>query len=77
MENLPDILMDWKVIILAVFALAEAIVRITPSEKDNSIVNKVVTVATSVLDFLLPNKSRSGGLFKLFSGLRNKEEDGK
>lgn len=64
---------DLKVVILAVFALAEAVVRITPSEKDNSIVNKVVSVGTYLIDMLLPNRSKKGGFFKLFS--KEKEQE--
>ena len=56
---------DLKVIIMSVFALAEAVVRLTPSEKDNSIVNKVVSVGTYLLDFIIPNRSKRGKKFRL------------
>ena len=59
--------LDLKMVILAVFALAEAVVRITPSEKDNSIVNKVVSVGTYLIDLVLPNRSKEGGFFKFRS----------
>lgn len=42
-------------IIGGVLVIAEVVVRITPSEKDNSIVNKVKTV----FDLLFPNKKVS------------------
>ncbi len=64
---------DLKVIILAVFALAEAVVRVTPTEKDNSIVNKVVAVGSYLLDLVLPNRSKKGGFF----GLKREEKDTK
>ena len=56
---------DLKVIIMSVFALAEAVVRLTPSEKDNSIVNKVVSVGTYLLDFIIPNRSKRGKKFRM------------
>lgn len=54
-----------KELILAVFALAEVAVRLTPSEKDNSILNKVVSVSTYLLDFLIPNRKKGGGRLKM------------
>tara|TARA_R100000388_G_scaffold90745_1_gene72306 strand:- start:540 stop:683 length:144 start_codon:yes stop_codon:yes gene_type:complete len=44
--------MEWKEILLAVLAIAEIIVRLTPTEKDNSILNKIMWV----VDRLIPNK---------------------
>tara|TARA_Y100001973_G_C5189856_1_gene330240 strand:+ start:932 stop:1075 length:144 start_codon:yes stop_codon:yes gene_type:complete len=44
--------MEWKEILLAVLAIAEIIVRLTPTEKDNSILNKIMWV----VDKLIPNK---------------------
>lgn len=60
--------MNWiienqKELISALFALvafAEVIVRLTPTEKDNSILKKIV----NILFFLFPNKKKDGGLFK-------------
>jgi len=66
MEQIFD-LMGWKELVLAFIVLAESIVRLTPSEKDNSIVNKISTIVSYVLNFIIPNKSKSGGIFKLFS----------
>ena len=64
LENSANFI-DLKVIIMSVFALAEAVVRLTPSEKDNSIVNKVVSVGTYLLDFIIPNRSKRGKKFRL------------
>lgn len=61
----PTQFFDLKTVILAVFALAEAAVRLTPSEKDNSIVNKVVLLGTYLLDFIIPNRSKSGKRFSV------------
>lgn len=44
--------MEWKEILLAVLAIAEIIVRLTPTEKDNSILNKIMWVVNK----LIPNK---------------------
>ena len=52
-------------IIWSVIAILEIVVRITPSEKDNSILNKVIWV----IEKLIPNKTKEkGGLHKLFKG---------
>ena len=64
LENSANFI-DLKVIIMSVFALAEAVVRLTPSEKDNSIVNKVVSVGTYLLDFIIPNRSKRGKKFRM------------
>ena len=61
----PTQFFDLKTVILAVFALAEAAVRLTPSEKDNSIVNKIVLIGSYLIDFLIPNKRKSGGRFSI------------
>jgi hypothetical protein len=44
--------MEWKEILLAILAIAEIIVRLTPTEKDNSILNKIMWVVNKVI----PNK---------------------
>ena len=50
-------------IVSSVIAIFEVIVRITPSEKDNSILNKVIWV----VEKLIPNKdTNKEGKFKLF-----------
>jgi hypothetical protein len=44
--------MEWKEILLAILGIAEIIVRLTPTEKDNSILNKIMWVVNK----LIPNK---------------------
>ena len=44
--------MEWTEILLAILAIAEIIVRLTPTEKDNSILNKIMWVVNK----LIPNK---------------------
>ena len=52
-------------IVWSVIAILEIVVRITPSEKDNSILNKIVWV----IEKLIPNKTKNKGmLHKLFKG---------
>ena len=67
LEN-PDSAMDLRSLALAVFALLEVVVRLTPSEKDNSIVNKVVTFGAYILDFIIPNRKKGGGRLKMKMG---------
>jgi len=58
---------DVKALVLAIFAVLEVAVRLTPSEKDNSIVNKVIKFGTIVLDIVIPNRGKDGkrlGIFK-------------
>ena len=51
-------------IVWSVIAILEVVVRLTPSEKDNSILNKVIWV----VEKLIPNRSKKeGGLHKLFT----------
>jgi len=61
----PAQFMDLKTLLLAIFALAEAAVRLTPSEKDNSLVNKIVILGTYLLDFVIPNRSKNGKRFSV------------
>jgi hypothetical protein len=50
-------------IVWSVIAIFEVIVRLTPSQKDNSILNKVIWV----VEKLIPNKdSKKEGKFNLF-----------
>lgn len=52
-------------IVWSVIAVLEIVVRMTPSEKDNSILNKVIWV----IEKLIPNKTKQKGmLHKLFKG---------
>ena len=43
-------------IVWSVLAILEVVVRLTPSAKDNSILNKVIWV----IDKIIPNKSKEG-----------------
>tara|TARA_R110002051_G_scaffold323218_2_gene416101 strand:- start:922 stop:1119 length:198 start_codon:yes stop_codon:yes gene_type:complete len=50
-------------IVWSVIAIFEVIVRLTPSQKDNSILNKVIWI----VEKLVPNKDKEDdGKFKLF-----------
>lgn len=64
LEN-PETAMDLRSLVLAVFALLEVVVRLTPSEQDNSIINKVVSFGAYILDFLIPNRRKGGGRIPL------------
>jgi hypothetical protein len=61
----PTQYLGWKELILAIFAILEVGVRLTPSEKDNSIVNKIVMFGTYILDFIIPNRNKAGDKFRL------------
>ena len=55
--------LEFKEIIFLILGLLEVVVRLTPSEKDNSILNKVLWL----VDKLVPNKSKDGKKHKLFN----------
>jgi hypothetical protein len=62
MEFLAD--MDYTTIIWSVIAILEVVFRLTPTQADNSILNKVIWV----IEKLIPNKSKDKKIsFKLFS----------
>jgi len=61
--NNPAELLDWKELALLVFATLEAVFRITPSEQDNSLWNKLSGFLKYILDFLIPNRRKGGGKF--------------
>lgn len=44
--------MEWTQILVAILGIAEIIVRLTPTEKDNSILNKIMWVVNKII----PNK---------------------
>ena len=52
--------MDVIAIVTGLIAVAEVIVRLTPTEKDNSILLKI----KNILNAVIPNKSKNGGNFK-------------
>ena len=51
------IIENWVVLLTSAVAIAEIIVRLTPSEKDNSI----VSIIKKIVDALILNKKRGGG----------------
>ena len=59
MELLEFLQKHWVLLLTGVICLSEIIVRLTPSQKDNSILNKVL----NIVDFLLPNLRKDGGKF--------------
>ena len=61
--NDPETMLGWKELLLVIFALTESIVRLTPSENDNSLWNKVSTVLRLILDAVIPNRKKGGGRF--------------
>ena len=44
--------MEWTEILIAILGIAEIIVRLTPTEADNSILNKIMWL----VDKLIPNR---------------------
>ena len=55
--------MSLSVIVWSVIAVLEVVVRLTPSEKDNSILNKVIWV----IEKFIPNRSKGeNNKFKIF-----------
>ena len=54
--------MDLVKIIFGIIAVAEVVVRLTPTEKDNNILR----VVQSWIDRIFPNKRKGGGLFRAF-----------
>jgi len=47
---------DWTTLLWSLIAIFEVIVRLTPSEKDNSILTKVVWL----LNKIIPNNKKDG-----------------
>ncbi len=45
---------DWTTLIWSLIAILEVIVRLTPSEKDNSLLNKVIWF----VDKVIPNRRK-------------------
>jgi len=50
---------NWGILSLGLMSFIEIIVRLTPSEKDNSIFNFV----SKILNALVPNRRKAGGTF--------------
>ena len=54
---------NWIALVLGLLAFIDLVARLTPTEKDNSIVNFLMTLFNS----LIPNFKKGGGSFKLLS----------
>lgn len=50
---------NWGVLALSLLAFAETVVRLTPSQKDNSILR----IISTILNSLIPNYKKGGGVF--------------
>ncbi len=57
------ILDNWGALILGLLGFIDLIARLTPTEKDNSIVNFLL----SLFNAIIPNFKKGGGSFKLLS----------
>ncbi len=51
---------NWGIIIISLLVITEAIVRITPSEKDNSL----LLYYKSILNYIIPNRRKEGGYWQ-------------
>ncbi len=56
-------------LIFGLLAFAEIIVRLTPTKKDDSILNFIITI----IDALFPNRRKNGGKFTLMSQAKEKD----
>ena len=54
---------NWGALLMGLLGFIDLIARLTPSEKDNSIVNFLMTLLNSII----PNLKKGGGSFKLLS----------
>lgn len=54
---------NWGALLLGLLGFIDLIARLTPSEKDNSIVNFLMTLFNAII----PNFKKGGGSFKLLS----------
>jgi len=54
---------NWGALLLGILGFIDLVARLTPSEKDNSIVNFL----TTLLNAIIPNFKKGGGSFKLLS----------
>jgi len=48
---------NWVELLLGILAFAEIVTRLTPSEKDNTVLGWI----KSILNALLPNRKKGGG----------------
>lgn len=68
MEWILNNLANLVAVLTAAVLLAEAVARLTPTEKDNSVIQKI----KDWLDRILPNLSNGGGTFKSESKRKQK-----
>jgi len=54
---------NWGILLLGLLGFFDLVARLTPTEKDNSIVNFLLTI----LNAIIPNFRKGGGSFKLLS----------
>lgn len=54
---------NWIALVFGLFGFADVVTRLTPTEKDNSILNWLFTLFNA----LIPNLKKGGGSFKLLS----------
>ena len=50
----------WVVLLLALLAFIEVIVRLTPTEKDNTI----FAIVKRIINLFIPNRKKTGGFFR-------------
>ena len=50
----------WVALLLALLAFIEVIVRLTPTEKDNTI----FAIVKRIINLFIPNRKKAGGLFR-------------
>ncbi len=63
-ESASNFLSDnWGALLMGVLGFVDLVARLTPSEKDNSIVNFLMTLFNAII----PNFKKGGGSFKLLS----------
>ncbi len=54
---------NWGALLMGLLGFADVVARLTPTEKDNSIVNFLMTLFNAII----PNFKKGGGSFKLLS----------
>ena len=54
---------NWGALLIGLLGFADMVARLTPTEKDNSIINFLITI----LNAIIPNLKKGGGTFNLQS----------
>jgi len=54
---------NWGALLMGILGFIDLVARLTPTEKDNSIVNFLMTLFNAII----PNFKKGGGSFKLLS----------